>query len=149
MLELVESVTADDLIDLVIDLREDSREVVHDISEVFPVGVAQTGALDDAVEEHLVPGNPEGRLTELVIGYLARGLCVLATDLADFLVVLFQVLQVLLGCGGVQDVIRVEFEERDVLPQDESVALLVIVVIVLLLQDTIHTRVEVSDLHDR
>jgi hypothetical protein len=82
------------------------------------------------------------------VSYLLSALRVLPAYLSYFLGGAAQVLQLLLGRGGIEDVVCVQLEEGDELPEDGSVALLVAVVVELLLQDLEHALVEVADLGD-
>ena len=70
LVELVEPISTDDLVHFVVDLGEDGLEVVFGGEEEFMVRVVFTCVLDDLLEEHLVPCDFEGRLQELVVGYL-------------------------------------------------------------------------------
>lgn len=59
--------------------------------------MALAGLLDDLLEEHLVPGNPKGRLKQLILCYFVGVGRVSLADLSDFLVGFDEFLQEALG----------------------------------------------------
>jgi hypothetical protein len=56
------------------------------------VGVALAGVFDYALEEGLVAGHPEGRLTQFVVGHLAGQVSVLPTNFSHLFYVFAQIL---------------------------------------------------------
>lgn len=88
---------SDDLIDLIIDLRQYFLEVRIDINKLKIILVALAGLLDDLLEEHLVSGDPKGGLKQFILCYFVGIGRVGLTDFSDFLVGLDEFLQEALG----------------------------------------------------
>lgn len=78
-------------------MRQYFFEVRIDINELQVILVALAGLLDDLLEEHLVSGDPKGRLKQFILCYFVGIGRVSLADLPDFFVGLNEFLQEALG----------------------------------------------------
>lgn len=123
LLELVHACPSDYLVDFIVDLRQYLLEVGLHFDEALAVAVGLACLLYNLLEQHFVASNSKGRLKQLIFSYFVRIHCVLPANLSDILIGLYEFLQELLSRLCVEDIVRVQLEERDEFLENGSVEL--------------------------
>jgi hypothetical protein len=149
LLKLVHPCPTNDLIDLVIDLRQNFLEIGLNLNEGLTVSMRGTGLFDNFLKKHLVTSDPEGRLQELILSDFIRGLGIDTTEVADFLVAFYQFLQETLRRLRVENIIRIQLEKWDEFSENRRIELRIRVIIIFASEGGVHGLMEIFYLHDR
>lgn len=149
LLKLIHPCATNDLIDLVIDLRQYFFEIGLNVNEGLIVLVRGTGLFDNFLKEHLVTSDPEGWLQKLILSDFICCLGIDSTKVADFLVGLYQFLQETLRRLRVENIIRIQLEKWDEFSENWRIELRIRVIIVFASEGGVHCLMKIFNLDNR